>query len=129
MSNMKWIFSSALLIVSIVCGYFLHGVIQPCPEVSTGVIHDTLTFYFRDTVKVPVVKFVEKVDTDERNELIVQNYKEYSKGMPKIGREVKTEHGKGKITALNPLKRTVTVDFGEGNIKDIPIDDIKELKS
>ena len=57
-----------------------------------------------------------------------KNYREYSKGMPKIGKEIKTEHGRGKVMAVNPLKRIVTVNLGDGNIKDIRIDDIKEIK-
>jgi len=49
-------------------------------------------------------------------------YRECSRGMPKVGREMKTEYGKGKVIAVNPLKRTVTVDLGEGKIKDIVIE-------
>ncbi|MDD5634801.1 MAG: stage 0 sporulation family protein [Candidatus Omnitrophica bacterium] len=52
-------------------------------------------------------------------------YKECSKGMPKEGREVNTEHGKGRVIGTNPLKRMVTVDFGEGKIKDIKVDELK----
>lgn len=50
-------------------------------------------------------------------------YKECSKGLPKVGREIKTKFGKGKVIGVNPLKRTVSVDLGEGNIKDIPVDE------
>ena len=49
-------------------------------------------------------------------------YRDLSKGLPKVGKEIKTEHGKGKIIKVNPLKRVVTVDFGEGNIKNIELD-------
>ena len=55
-------------------------------------------------------------------------YKEYSKDMPKEGSEVKTEYGEGKIINSNPLKRTVTVDFGEGKIRDMKICEIKGCK-
>lgn len=55
-------------------------------------------------------------------------YRECSKGMPKVGREIKTEHGKGRVIAVNPLKRTVTVDFGDGKIKDIEMETKKEVK-
>lgn len=41
-------------------------------------------------------------------------YKELIKGLPKIGQEIKTEKGKGKVIALNPLKRTATVEIAEG---------------
>lgn len=54
-----------------------------------------------------------------------QTYRENSKGMPKVGREVKTGQGKGRIIAVNPLKKTVTVDFGEGKIKDVGIDELQ----
>ena len=50
-------------------------------------------------------------------------YKQCSKGLPKVGREIKTEQGKGKIIAVNLLKRVVTVDFGDGKIKDIKVDE------
>jgi cell fate regulator YaaT (PSP1 superfamily) len=49
-------------------------------------------------------------------------YKECSKGMPKVGKEMKTEFGKGKVLAVNPLKRIATVDLGEGKIKDVDVD-------
>lgn len=49
-------------------------------------------------------------------------YQELSKGLPKIGKEIKTEHGKGKVVSVNPLKRTVTVDMGEGDLRDIDVD-------
>jgi cell fate regulator YaaT (PSP1 superfamily) len=45
--------------------------------------------------------------------------------MPRIGKEIKTEFGKGKVLAVNPLKRMVTVDLGEGKIKDVDVD-VKE---
>ncbi|MGB3111383.1 MAG: regulatory iron-sulfur-containing complex subunit RicT, partial [Candidatus Omnitrophota bacterium] len=54
-------------------------------------------------------------------------YRELYKGMPKIGREIKTEMGKGRIIAVNPLKRMVTVDLGEGRIKDMVVEE-KEAK-
>jgi len=56
------------------------------------------------------------------------NYKECSKGMPKVGRDIKTSYGKGKVIEANVLKRTVTVDFGEGKIKEVQIDTMEETK-
>ncbi|MFH1593658.1 MAG: stage 0 sporulation family protein [Candidatus Omnitrophota bacterium] len=41
-------------------------------------------------------------------------YKELKKGLPKLGHEVKTEKGKGKVVAVSPLKRSVMVEFSEG---------------
>ncbi len=53
-------------------------------------------------------------------------YKECSKGMPRIGKEIKTSWGKGRVMAVNPLKRTATIDLGDGKIKDIRMDELKE---
>lgn len=36
------------------------------------------------------------------------------KGLPKIGHEIKTDKGRGKVVALNPLKRTVVVEVESG---------------
>ncbi len=49
-------------------------------------------------------------------------YKESSKNLPKVGKEIKTEHGKGKVINVNPLKGTVTVDLGEGKIKEVKVE-------
>ena len=90
MSNMKWIFSSALAIIVLAFGYVMHGVIEPCPEaIPSDVQHDTLTFYFRDTVKVPVVKFVSRVDTviqyaSPAGEALFLSTKEYSDSVANV---------------------------------------------
>jgi len=55
-------------------------------------------------------------------------YKDLSKGLPEVGKEFKTEEGKGRVVSVNILKRTVTVDFGDGKIKSIGIDKKKEEK-
>jgi cell fate regulator YaaT (PSP1 superfamily) len=49
-------------------------------------------------------------------------YKEMSKGLPKVGKEIKVGTAKGKVIGINPIKRMVTVDFGEGKIKNINVD-------
>jgi cell fate regulator YaaT (PSP1 superfamily) len=46
-------------------------------------------------------------------------YRDLSKGLPKVGKEVKTEQGKGRVLAVNILKRMAVVDFGEGKIKNV----------
>jgi cell fate regulator YaaT (PSP1 superfamily) len=46
-------------------------------------------------------------------------YHECSRGLPRVGKEIETEYGRGKVIAVNPLKSTVTVDLGDGKIKDI----------
>lgn len=48
-------------------------------------------------------------------------YEDCNKCMPKVGKEIKTEYGKGKIISTNPLKGTVTVDLGEGKIKEVKV--------
>jgi len=50
-------------------------------------------------------------------------YKDLLKDMPRIGREIKTEHGKGKVVAVNPLKRVVTVDLGDSKFKDVKLEE------
>ncbi|MFH1305586.1 MAG: stage 0 sporulation family protein [Candidatus Omnitrophota bacterium] len=52
-----------------------------------------------------------------------KNYKECSKGLPKIGKELKTDNEKGKVIAVNPLKRVVTILLGAGKTKEIKIDE------
>ena len=53
-------------------------------------------------------------------------YKKCCKGLPKTGREINTEFGKGKVVSTNPLKRMVTVNLGDGKIKDIYVDKTKK---
>lgn len=45
-----------------------------------------------------------------------QVYKELSKNLPKIGEKINTPDGKGRVIDMNILKRTVSVDVGEGKI-------------
>ena len=56
-------------------------------------------------------------------------YKECCKNLPKVGKEIKTEHGKGKVIFVNPLKGTVTVDHGEGVIKEVTLNKEKEAEA
>jgi cell fate regulator YaaT (PSP1 superfamily) len=53
-------------------------------------------------------------------------YKNLSQGLPKVGKEIRTDQGKGKVIAVNPLRRTVTVDLGEGRVKDIKMETKEE---
>ncbi len=48
-------------------------------------------------------------------------YKELCKNMPKVGKEINTEFGRGRVIGVNPIKGTYTVDLGEGKIKDINV--------
>lgn len=43
-----------------------------------------------------------------------ETYKELMRDMPKMGERMNTKEGKGKVVAVNPLKRTVTVELEEG---------------
>ena len=51
-----------------------------------------------------------------------QTYKELRKGLPKIGHEIKTEKGKGKVIATSPLKRSVTVEIAGGKRIEVKFD-------
>lgn len=53
-------------------------------------------------------------------------YRECCKDLPKVGKEIKTEYGKGKVIGVNPLKRMVTVDLGEGKVKDVKLEEKEE---
>lgn len=48
-------------------------------------------------------------------------YRECVKNLPKAGKEIKTEFGKGKVISVNPLKGTVDVDLGDGKVKEIKL--------
>ncbi len=43
-------------------------------------------------------------------------YKEYAKDLPRLGENIATPQGKGRIIDVNILKRYVSVDIGEGRI-------------
>lgn len=43
-------------------------------------------------------------------------YCELSKGLPKEGETVTTEHGKGKVVSVNKLKRLCTIELEDGRI-------------
>jgi len=51
-----------------------------------------------------------------------KTYKELIKGLPRIGQEVKTEKGKGKVISTNPLKRSVTLQTEDGKIIELGFD-------
>ena len=44
-------------------------------------------------------------------------YKEILKKLPKVGKEIKTPQGKGKVVALNPLKQSVIVELEDRQIE------------
>ena len=48
-----------------------------------------------------------------------KTYKECIKGLPKVGHEVKTDKGKGKVISVNPLKRSIVVEIENGKRMEI----------
>jgi cell fate regulator YaaT (PSP1 superfamily) len=55
-------------------------------------------------------------------------YKECSKHFPKIGKEIKTPHGKGRVVSVSFLKGKITVDLGEGVFKEVNVQTLTEEK-
>ncbi len=47
-------------------------------------------------------------------------YLELLKGLPKEGEKIEVEGGSGKVMCVNALKRSVTVDVGEGKQVEVP---------
>lgn len=43
-----------------------------------------------------------------------KNYRELLKKLPRIGQEIKTDMGKGKVIAIAPLKSSVTAEIADG---------------
>ncbi|MGB2706312.1 MAG: stage 0 sporulation family protein [Candidatus Omnitrophota bacterium] len=52
-----------------------------------------------------------------------KTYNELIKGLPRIGHEIKTEKGKGKVVSLNPLKRSATVEIESGKRVEVKFKD------
>ncbi len=55
-----------------------------------------------------------------------RNYSECSRHLPREGSQIKTEHGNGKVIAVNSLRRAVTVDLGGGKIKEVTLETKEE---
>lgn len=51
------------------------------------------------------------------------NYRECLRGLPRMGQEIKTEKGKGRVVNTNPLKRAVTVALEDGNLMEVIVKD------
>ena len=59
-----------------------------------------------------------------------RTYCELTKGLPKVGQEIKYDKGKkGKVVSVNPLARSVTVEDAEGKRIDIEMNPKKQPKS
>jgi cell fate regulator YaaT (PSP1 superfamily) len=56
-------------------------------------------------------------------------YRECSRDLPRVGKEIKTAQGKGKVISVNPLKRTVTLDCGDGIIKEVVLNREREVEA
>ena len=50
-------------------------------------------------------------------------YKEYSKNLPKIGKNVETEHGIGKVISVDVLKQTYRVNVKDYGIMDVDLNE------
>lgn len=48
-------------------------------------------------------------------------YKEFMKDMPKIGQQIQTKKGKGKVISVNPLKRSAFVEIEDGRQIEVKI--------
>lgn len=46
-------------------------------------------------------------------------YQELAKGLPKEGEQIETPSGKGKVTAVNVLRRLVHVEFSDGRVEKV----------
>jgi cell fate regulator YaaT (PSP1 superfamily) len=55
-------------------------------------------------------------------------YVKIKKSLPNIGAKVSTPSGAGVLAAIDCIKETVTVDFGERDFKSFPISKISSLK-
>lgn len=56
-----------------------------------------------------------------------KTYKELAKGLPKEGQTIDTPQGRGKVSAINILKRSVSVELEDGRIVNLELDK-KETK-
>ncbi len=50
------------------------------------------------------------------------NYRCLLKNMPKVGSAYKTKEGSGKVVSINPLKRSIVVEFEEGFHKEFKVE-------
>ena len=48
-----------------------------------------------------------------------KTYKDLMKGLPKEGDTVKTEKGSGKVTSVNAIKRSVSVELADGSLFEV----------
>jgi len=58
-----------------------------------------------------------------------ETYKEFKERLPKVGQKIKTPQGEGKITAINVIKETITVQLEDETIVEIPVSQVEVLKS
>ncbi|SJZ75917.1 PSP1 domain-containing protein [Selenihalanaerobacter shriftii] len=57
------------------------------------------------------------------------NYKKTKKKMPNVGTEVETDVGTGEIINLNIVKETVTVNLGDKDRVEVPVEEIEETNN
>ncbi len=54
-----------------------------------------------------------------------EQYRAMKEKLPKVGQVVSTPSGRGRVTATNPLKETVTVELETGTAIELPLDALK----
>jgi len=57
-----------------------------------------------------------------------KNYRELSRGLPKEGQTIETAQGKGKVTAVNVLKRIVHIELEDGRTEKVSFESTQEEK-
>lgn len=55
-------------------------------------------------------------------------YKKALRDMPRAGKKVRTSDGLGKVLSVKPLCRRVTVELSGGRVKEMSVEDMKEVK-
>lgn len=50
-------------------------------------------------------------------------YKEFKKGLPKVGQAIEYEGKKGKVISINILKRNYTIELNDGNTIEVSLDE------
>jgi cell fate regulator YaaT (PSP1 superfamily) len=55
-----------------------------------------------------------------------ETYADLRKGLPKVGKRVKTDHGEGKVIRQNILNRTVTIELENGGEVTMGAEEIRQ---
>jgi cell fate regulator YaaT (PSP1 superfamily) len=58
-----------------------------------------------------------------------EHYEDAKNAMPQVGTRVITPEGEGKVSALNPLKGSISVEMEDGKIQEFPAEEVEEKKA